>query len=113
MLWEVVSELDEDGNYRARICGSEFTVSSDLNHWFIYLASGPEANRYVVPLVQHLIVPVPEEGEDFESARRREEDRLNTTLLSARTPDGQLIKTEQIMEIIGCMIEASGKDLAT
>ena len=76
-MFEVLTEPDDDGIYTANIFGETFTLSSDANGWLLFLA-GSGQSRYVVQLVESLIIVEPKEGEDIEVARRRERDRFHS-----------------------------------
>jgi hypothetical protein len=78
-MFEVVGEIDDDGHVDVKIFGEPFTIDTDVNGWLLLLA-GSGSSRDVVNLVKSVIVVEPSNGEGFEVARRREEDRLNTLL---------------------------------
>lgn len=102
-LFEQVSELDDDGNYRVKILGEEFVLSSDVNGWLLMLASAGSP-RHMVQLVQSILVVEPEEGEKLSAARRRVQDHFDSTLIEAK------VSVEDIVELIGEMMDAAGND---
>lgn len=102
-MFEQTSELDEDGNYTAKIYGEEFKLSSDVNGWLFFLGTSGSP-RHAVQLVQSLLVVEPEEGEKLSAAKRRVEDRFNDVMLT----HSQSI--EDTVEMIGKMMEAAGND---
>lgn len=104
VLFEQVGDLDEDGNYIAKIYGEEFKLSADVNGWLLMLGSAGSP-RHMVQLVHSCLVVEPEEGEKLGAARRRVEERFNKVMIDANPT------VEDSIEIIGHMMEASGNDL--
>lgn len=104
VLFEQVGEINEDGNYTAKIYGEEFKLSADVNGWLLLLGSSGSP-RHMVQLVHASLVVEPEEGEKLSAARRRVEDRFNDVMIS-NSPT-----VEEAIEIIGHMMEAAGNDL--
>lgn len=76
-MFEVLTEVDADGNVDIKVFGEKFTISTDVNGWLLLLA-GSGSSRDVVNLVKSIIV-VPDDG-DVEVARMREMQRFNDVL---------------------------------
>lgn len=82
-MFEVVSDVDAEGNVDVKVFGEPFTISTDVNGWLLLLA-GSGRSRDVVNLVQSVLVVEAQNGEDIEVARLREEDRFNRLLGSQK-----------------------------
>lgn len=98
--FEAITDIDDDGNYTARIFGEEFTLSAEVNGWLLFLA-GSGSSKHVVNLVESLIV-IPEGDGDIEVRRRREADRFHG-LLASQKP----FKIEDAVELVNAMTEFS------
>ena len=105
--FEATSDIDEDGNFTARIFGEEFSLNADVNGWLKMLASSGSP-RHLIALVESMInVEIPE-GTSALLAREREKARFHD-LMSSQEHFG----LEDAIEFIGELMEASaGNDLA-
>ena len=101
--FEATTDIDEDGNYKALIFGEEFTLSSEVNGWLVFLASSG-SSKYVVDLVESLII-VPDGEASIEVRRMREAERFHTLLGSQKH-----FKIEDAVELVSAMTAASGNE---
>jgi hypothetical protein len=104
--FEAVTDIDDDGNFTAKIFGEEFSMNADVNGWLKMLASSGSP-KHLVALVESMInVEVPE-GTSALLAREREKARFHD-LMSSQEHFG----LEDAIEFIGELMEASaGNDL--
>lgn len=105
-MFEMTSEIDDDGNYTAEIYGETFTLSSDVNAWLLIEAGAGEP-KAIVSLVHSLLVVEPEDGEDLDAARRRVQKRFTDHIGAQRN-----FSVERLVEFIADITEAAGNDLA-
>lgn len=99
--FEVLSEIDEDGNYEVSVFGEKFKLSSDVNGWLLFLAGSGKASE-IVRLVESVLVVEPNEGEDVEAARRRIREKFHSTV-GAQSG----FSIEQAIELVNAMTEVS------
>jgi len=105
--FEATSDIDEDGNFTAKIFGEEFSLNADVNGWLKMLASSGSP-KHLVQLVESMINVDIVEGESALLAREREKARFHD-LLSSQDHFG----LEDAIEFIGELMEVSaGNDLA-
>ena len=100
-MFEVVSEIDEDGYVDAKIFGEKFTIDTDVNGWLLFLA-GAGQSRDVVNLVHSVIRVTPVNGETFEVARLREQRRFDELLGSQKH-----FNVDQAIELVNKLTEIS------
>lgn len=105
--FEAVTDIDEEGNFTAKIFGEEFSLNADVNGWLKMLASSGSP-KHLVALVESMInVDVPE-GTSALLAQEREKARFHDLMSSQ-----QNFGLEDAIEFIGELMEASaGNDLA-
>lgn len=100
-MFEVVSDIDDDGNYEALIFGEKFTLSTDVNGWLLLMAAG-DTSKFVDLVESLIVIPEPEDGERIEVVRMREKRRFSDLLVSQKD-----FSVEQAAELIASMTEAA------
>lgn len=103
-MFEVVGEIDADGNVDVKVFGEPFTISTDVNAWLLMLA-GAGGSREIVDLVRSILVVEPNPGEDIDTATARVRTGFDKTLA---TRSGFSI--ERCMELINDLVEAAGNE---
>lgn len=100
-MFEVISDVDEDGYVDVKIFGEKFTIDTDINGWGLMLA-GAGGTRNMVKLVHGIIKVTPNNGENIEVARMRERDRFDDLLWAQRD-----FTIEKAMELVNALTEVS------
>lgn len=103
-MFEIVSEIDPDGNVDVKVFGEPFTISTDVNAWLLMLA-GAGGSREIVDLVRSVLVVVPNDGEEIDAAQTRVRTAFDKTL-SSRSG----FSVERCMELINDLVEAVGNE---
>lgn len=104
--FELVSEIDSEGYFRAKVFGVEFEFDSEVNGMLIIFA-GSGKGEDIVRLIESVIRVVPNDGETFDAAKRRTRNLFLDTVGAQRG-----FEIEDAAELINSMTEAAGKDNA-
>lgn len=99
-MFEILTEVDDDGNYEASIFGETFKWSTDVNGWLLLMAAN-DTGKFV-DLVESLLVVEPEDGERIETARLRVKRRFNDLLTSQKN-----LPVEDVAELIADITDAA------